>query len=84
MLCNATGIPNIYNFYDWEHTSDFGDHIRFLSGRRDGILYLPDNVKDDKYQDNGYYKCTVDNTIPDIRGNIKKNAEVYLDVKGMF
>lgn len=84
MLCNATGIPINYNFHDWEHRSDYGDHIRFLSGSRDGILYLPNNVKENKYQDNGYYKCTVDNNIPDIHGIIKQNAEVYLDVKGMF
>ncbi|VDI46446.1 Hypothetical predicted protein [Mytilus galloprovincialis] len=82
LKCNATGIPSIYNFHDWEHTSDFGDHIRFLSGGRNGYLDLPENVKDNNYQDNGYYKCTVDNTIPDIRSNIKQNAGVYLDVKG--
>ncbi|CAC5403800.1 NCAM [Mytilus coruscus] len=82
LICNATGIPSIYNFHDWEHTSDYGNHIRFLSGSNDGILYLPDNAKDSKYQDNGYYKCTVDNKIPDINGNIKQNAQVYLDVKG--
>ncbi|CAC5399805.1 unnamed protein product [Mytilus coruscus] len=82
LICNATGIPSIYNFHNWEQKSDYGDHIRFLSGSKYGILYLPDNVKDSKYQDNGYYKCTVDNKIPDIKGNIKQNAEVYLDVKG--
>ncbi|CAC5399800.1 unnamed protein product [Mytilus coruscus] len=66
LTCNANGVPEKYLFYEWEHKSDHGNHIRFLIGSQDGVLHLPTyNIKQMRYQDNGYYKCTVTNGITD-------------------
>lgn len=83
LVCKAKGVPDRYTFFEWEHKSYYGDHIRFISGDQNGSLYLPRNDKRDSgYQDNGYYICTASNGIPDSYGVVRQSAEVYLVVKG--
>lgn len=75
----------MYTFYSWEHTSDFGDHIRLLSGIADGSLLLPEITDSSKqYQDNGYYMCTATNGIADSKGETNGSAYVYLSITGMI
>ncbi|VDH91858.1 Hypothetical predicted protein [Mytilus galloprovincialis] len=83
LTCHADGVPQTYLFYEWEHKSDHGNHIRFLTGSEDGVLHLPTiNIKEMRYQDNGYYKCIVTNGIADTTGNVNKSVEIPLNVKG--
>lgn len=83
LSCYGNGIPDTLTFYEWEHTSDYGDHIRFLNGSTNGSLLLPNsNGNEIEYQNNGYYKCTVSNGIPNIHGVTKQSSEVFLYVQG--
>ncbi|VDH95664.1 Hypothetical predicted protein [Mytilus galloprovincialis] len=83
LVCKVKGVPEEYTFYQWEHKSYYGDHIRFMSGNQNGSLTLPtDTIRDSGYQDNGYYKCTASNGISDTNGRVKQSAEVYLVVEG--
>lgn len=80
LKCNPSGVPKMYTFYDWEHISDYGDHIRFMTGSKDGILQFP--PKKYPYQDNGFYTCTASNGIPNTNGITRQSGSVYMDVKG--
>lgn len=83
LSCYGNGIPDNNTFYEWEHTSDYGDHVRFLNGSTNGSLLLPNsNGNKIEYQNNGYYKCTVSNGIPNIYGVMKQSSEVFLYVQG--
>ncbi|XP_063412199.1 hemicentin-2-like [Mytilus trossulus] len=83
LVCKVKGVPEKYTFYEWEHKSYYGDHIRFMSGNQTGSLTLQtDTIRDSGYQDNGYYKCTASNGIADSHGVVKQSAEVYLVVEG--
>ncbi|CAC5410627.1 unnamed protein product [Mytilus coruscus] len=78
---NPSGAPEMYMFYDWEHRSEYGDHIRFITGSKDGILQFPASKY--PYQDNGFYTCTASNKIPHKNGMTRQSGLVYLNVKGM-
>lgn len=83
LTCIASGIPETYIFGKWEHKSDYGDHIRFLTGNTNGSLILPVNtVNETDYQNNGFYRCSVSNGIPDSNGLMKQYSDILLDVKG--
>ncbi|CAG2219367.1 DSCAM [Mytilus edulis] len=84
LKCLPKGFPDMYTFYSWEHTSDYGDHIRFLSGTTDGRLLLPEITDSSKqYQDNGFYLCTATNGIADSTGQTNRSASVYLSITGI-
>ncbi|CAG2197049.1 unnamed protein product [Mytilus edulis] len=47
MKCIPNGLPDRYMFKNWEHTTEYNDHIRFLPTRKDGntaTLTFPTNV----------------------------------------
>ncbi|CAC5399799.1 unnamed protein product [Mytilus coruscus] len=83
LICLPKGVPPNYTFFQWQHKSEYGDHIRFLSGSEDGILQLPKNENfNTQYYDNGVYVCTVSNGIPGISGTSNRTAAVYLSISG--
>lgn len=84
LICLPKGVSQNYTFFQWQHKSEYGDHIRFLDGSQDGILLLP-NIQDfnTQYYDNGVYICTVSNGIPDVSGTSNRTAAVYLSISGM-
>ncbi|XP_063411497.1 hemicentin-1-like [Mytilus trossulus] len=83
LICLPKGIPTNYTFFQWQHKSEYGDHIRFLDGSQDGILLLP-NIQDfnTQYYDNGAYICTVSNGIQGVSGTSNRTAAVYLSISG--
>lgn len=84
LVCLPKGVPANYTFFQWQHKSEYGDHIRFLDGSEDGILLLPKSKDfNSQYYDNGVYVCTVSNGIPGVSGNSKRTASVHLSISGM-
>ncbi|VDI19009.1 Hypothetical predicted protein [Mytilus galloprovincialis] len=83
LICLPKGVPQNYTFFQWQHKSEYGDHIRFLDGSQDGILLLP-NIQNlnAQYYDNGVYICTVSNGIPGVSGTSNRTAAVYLSISG--
>ncbi|VDH91854.1 Hypothetical predicted protein, partial [Mytilus galloprovincialis] len=84
LICLPKGVPQNYTFFQWQHKSEYGDHIRFLNGSQDGILLLP-NIQDfnTQYYDNGVYICTVSNGIPGVSWTSNRTAAVYLSISGV-
>ncbi|VDH95758.1 Hypothetical predicted protein, partial [Mytilus galloprovincialis] len=81
LSCMPRGNPENYTFYRWEHTSDYGDHVRFLSGSTNGsLIFQNDSGNAIEYQNNGYYKCTVSNGIPDSNGLTNQSASMFMPV----
>ncbi|XP_076109013.1 opioid-binding protein/cell adhesion molecule-like [Mytilus galloprovincialis] len=79
--CVALGNPNTYKYKQWEH-SFYGQHIRFLSGLKNGTLVLPFiNKREHRYEDSGSYRCFVGNDIPD--GDFYQTADIFIQTKGV-
>ncbi|CAC5422324.1 unnamed protein product [Mytilus coruscus] len=72
LKCIPSGIPDSYVFQDWEHTTEYNDHIQFLATRREGkcaTLTIPQNVtRKDHHRDSGIYICRASNNISSTDG----------------
>ncbi|CAC5396462.1 unnamed protein product [Mytilus coruscus] len=66
--CIANGYPQSYIFYEWEHQSENGEHVRFLEGLQNGTLNLQSLSQ--QYQISGKYICRVSNGIPGLNGSM--------------
>ncbi|VDI41440.1 Hypothetical predicted protein [Mytilus galloprovincialis] len=68
MKCIPNGLPDRYMFKNWEHTTEYNDHIRFLPTRKDGntaTLTFPTNVTEkNHHEDRGtpYFVSSTENT----------------------
>lgn len=82
--CIPNGVPNTYNFFPWEHRSQFNEHIRYLDATGDGILQLTGVNVSDTYQDTGFYICNVSNGISDKYGNVFQQGRTYVEYAGIF
>lgn len=80
--CLPKGEPNAYTYFQWEHVSEFHEHIRYLKARDDGILYLPYVDISNRYQDTGFYICNVSNGVPDYHGNIFQQGREFIVSEG--
>ncbi|CAG2201490.1 unnamed protein product [Mytilus edulis] len=80
--CIPNGVPNTYNFFPWEHRSQFNEHIRYLDATGDGILQLTGVNVSDTYQDTGFYICNVSNGISDKYGNVFQQGRTYVKFAG--
>ncbi|CAC5377980.1 NCAM [Mytilus coruscus] len=72
--CNPQGLPNVYTFEPWEHTSITGQHIRFLNGDNKGNLILNQTKPESTLQDTGIYICSVSNGISDRNGRFRQTG----------
>lgn len=81
--CIAKGEPDSYRYFQWEHRSQYNEHIRYLDSSDDGILQLPDVKVSNRYQDTGIYICNVSNGIPDDHGKIFKQGRAFFESKGI-
>ncbi|VDI57194.1 Hypothetical predicted protein [Mytilus galloprovincialis] len=67
MKCIPSGVPDKYMFKDWEHTTEYNEHIRFLPITKKGnetILTIPSYVSGKThYRDKGIYICRASNNI---------------------
>ncbi|CAC5368728.1 unnamed protein product [Mytilus coruscus] len=80
--CNPQGLPNVYTFEPWEHTSVTGQHIRFLNGDHNGNLILNQTNPESTLQDTGIYICSVSNGINDRRGRFRQTGHATISCNG--
>lgn len=80
--CIPQGIPNLYTFEPWEHTSNTGQHIRFLNGDHNGNLILNPTKQESSLQDTGIYICSVSNGITDRKGNLRQLGHKAISCNG--
>ncbi|CAC5409090.1 unnamed protein product [Mytilus coruscus] len=70
MKCFPSGVPDSYVFKDWENTTEYNDHIRFLATTKEGnnaTLTIPQNKKD-HHRERGIYICRASNNISSTDG----------------
>jgi len=77
VVCNASGVPSIYNYIGWKHT--VGNSVvrttkQFLGLSRDNQVLTFDNVS---FTDVGFYSCEVSNYVKS-----PQTGKAYFDVKG--
>ncbi|XP_071181974.1 protein turtle homolog B-like [Mytilus edulis] len=80
--CIPKGLPNIYTFEPWEHTSNTGQHIRFLNGDQNGSLILNQTKQESILQDTGIYICSVSNGITDRNDKLRQTKHTAISCKG--
>ncbi|XP_071160918.1 cell adhesion molecule Dscam2-like [Mytilus edulis] len=72
MVCIPSGVPDSYVFKDWEHTTEYNDHVRFLATTKDGnnaTLTVPESVVGkDHHRERGIYICQASNNISSTGG----------------
>lgn len=68
MVCIANGIPDRYMFKDWEHTTEYNDHIRFLPIIKEGNNTILTATGQDHHRDNGIYICRASNNVSSADG----------------
>ncbi|VDH90424.1 Hypothetical predicted protein [Mytilus galloprovincialis] len=72
MECIPSGVPDRYVYKDWEHTTEYNDHIRFLPITKEGnnaILTIPKHeTGKDHQRDRGLYICQASNNISSTDG----------------
>ena len=83
MTCIPVGNPTTYTYYNWQHKSKYGVLIRELDGGTNGVLTLPNNTVEDRYQDSGEYVCTAGNGIADKDGKVEQTGSGYVKINGM-
>ncbi|CAG2196317.1 unnamed protein product [Mytilus edulis] len=83
MKCIPNGVPNRYVFKDWEHSTEYNDHIRFLPIVKEGntaTLTFPTNITGKNHlRDRGIYICRASNNISSSDGMFimqKKNLNL--------
>lgn len=87
MKCIPSGVPDSYVFKDWEHTTEYNDHIRFLATTREGnnaTLTTFQNVNNkDHHQERGIYICRASNNISSTDGTFAMQ-KYNLNLPGEF
>ncbi|CAC5380200.1 unnamed protein product [Mytilus coruscus] len=73
--CVANGKPDNYTFYDWEHKSEFKEHIRCIHGTQKGQLVIDKSQKGKENENDGIYMCTVSNGISYLEVKTKKKGQ---------
>lgn len=80
--CMPQGLPNVYTFEPWEHTSNTGQHIRFLNGDHNGNLILNQTRQENTLQDTGIYICSVSNGIIGRNGTLRQTGQTDISCNG--
>ncbi|CAC5390334.1 unnamed protein product [Mytilus coruscus] len=72
IVCIPSGVPDSYVFKDWEHTTEYNDHVRFLATTKEGntaTLSIPQSVVGKYHQrERGIYICRASNNISSTDG----------------
>ncbi|XP_052079066.1 uncharacterized protein LOC127717467 isoform X2 [Mytilus californianus] len=80
LICNPNGNPENYTFADWEHWSEFNEHIRNVQGTPDGTLTLLESNNNNKLHENdGIYKCRTSNGIYGTNGNLYQKGTALIN-----
>ncbi|VDI07707.1 Hypothetical predicted protein, partial [Mytilus galloprovincialis] len=85
MVCIPSGVPDRYIFKDWEHTTEYNDHVRYLGTTEEGknaTLTFPHIVVG---EDRGIYICRASNNISSATGMfVMRKYNLSLNVKPYF
>ncbi|XP_052079069.1 uncharacterized protein LOC127717469 [Mytilus californianus] len=82
LICNPRGNPDNYTFADWEHWSEFNEHIRNVQGTSDGKLtFLISNNNNSLHENDGIYKCKTTNGINGANGRLYQKGSVRITNK---
>ncbi|VDI11165.1 Hypothetical predicted protein [Mytilus galloprovincialis] len=82
LICSPKGNPNSYTFDDWEHWSEFKQHIRNVKGTPENKLtFLKYNNNNSFHENDGIYKCKTSNGINDTNGRLYQKGSVLLNNK---
>lgn len=82
LMCIPNGFPAQYEFSNWEHISEFREHIRYLPPAKSGKLYIPFiSMETDRHYDRGVYICSVSNNVS-VDGRTFVSAEYWLKSSG--
>lgn len=80
--CDPDGNPGNYTFYDWEHRSDFNEHIRWFYGSSESQLIISKSKNRKANEDDGIYVCTVSNGVSNKKGNLIQEGQIYIKSSG--
>ncbi|CAC5407978.1 unnamed protein product [Mytilus coruscus] len=85
LICNPSGNPANYTLGDWEHWSEFREHIQNLEGTPDGTLTFLKSFNR-LHETDGIYKCKASNGIYGTNGHLYQigTALVYNKVPPIF
>lgn len=84
LQCIPEGIPDRYFFSQWEHKSEYLEHIRFLPDNGSGKLVIPFvSGETDRHNDKGIYTCNVSNNVS-FRDKRFISAQYFLYASGKF
>ncbi|XP_052103130.1 synaptogenesis protein syg-2-like [Mytilus californianus] len=79
LLCIPYGTPDNYTFYDWEHRSEFNEHIRGIHGTPEGQLIINKSQIRKANEDDGIYVCTVSNGVSNQKGKFSQEGQVCIE-----
>lgn len=82
VYCSAEGNPNNYTFYDWEHKSEFNEHIRRIRGTPGGQLIIDNSQNSRENENDGIYVCTVSNGVPNQSGKLNQKGKIGIKSRG--
>ncbi|CAC5418263.1 unnamed protein product [Mytilus coruscus] len=83
LICNPSGNPENYTFGDWEHWSEFKEHIRNVQGTPDGSLIMKYTIGNRLDGIDGIYKCKTSNGIHGTNGLLYQTGSVLINNKGI-
>ncbi|XP_052079064.1 uncharacterized protein LOC127717466 [Mytilus californianus] len=82
LICIPSGNPENYTFDDWEHWSEFNEHIRNVQGTSDGkLIFLKSNNNNRFHENDGIYKCKTSNGINGTNGSLSQKGSVLIHNK---
>ncbi|CAG2229364.1 unnamed protein product [Mytilus edulis] len=80
--CIPNGKPENYTFYDWQHKSEFNEHIRYIHGTREGKLIIQTHQSKTTNEVDGIYVCNVSNGVPNLDGNVSQEGQTGIKYRG--
>ncbi|VDI18452.1 Hypothetical predicted protein [Mytilus galloprovincialis] len=81
LFCNATGNPGIHNYSQWEHRSSNNKHIRYLDGRQNGYLLIPNLNGLPWFCKSGTYICSAENGITN-NHRLYSTGSIHVEFEG--
>lgn len=82
LFCNATGNPGIHKYSQWEHRSSNNKHIRYLDGRQNGYLLIPNLNGLPWFCKSGTYICSAENGITN-NHRLYSTGSIHVEFEGI-